>query len=121
MEGETPHNFIYENAIDGKVALTKGKRLNLVKKKKNRFFSILELNPETGRTHQIRKHLSENGFPIVGDAEYGSGVNFFQKGLYLSATGLKFQHPVNSEMVELQIEMPKKFIIQEDFDDISGS
>lgn len=115
VEGETPHNFIYENAIDGKAALTKGKRLKLYKKE-GKFFSLLELNPETGRTHQIRKHLSENGFPIVGDIEYGSRVNFFQKkGLYLFAAGLKFQHPVSSETMEIQMELPKKFIIQDDF------
>lgn len=119
--GEVPQNFIYENVIEGKAALTKGKRLKLIKKK-DRLFSLLELNPETGRTHQIRRHLSENGFPIVGDIEYGSGENFFQKkGMYLSAAGLKFQHPVNSETVKLQLEMPKKFIIKPDFNDIHGS
>lgn len=114
VEGETLHNFVYENAIDGKEALTKGKRLKLFRKR-DRFFSLLELKPETGRTHQIRKHLSQNGFPIVGDKEYGTGEVFFQKkGLYLTAIGLNFEHPISFEIVELRLEFPKKFVIPDD-------
>ena len=115
VEGETPPNFVYENAIDGKEAITKGKRQMLFRRK-DRFFSLLELNPETGRTHQIRRHLSLNGYPIVGDKEYGTGEEFFpKKGLFLTAIGLKFVHPINSEFIELKLQYPKKFIIRGSF------
>lgn len=65
---------------------------------------------ETGRTHQIRVHLSYIGHPILGDTVYGAkkavpGLN----GQCLHAVGLQFIHPRSGELVELSCPLPEEF------------
>ncbi len=75
-----------------------------------RSLSQLEVELKTGRTHQIRVHLSHLGFPLCGDAKYGDFVlnkALLQQGLkrmYLHAQRLEFRHPTNGE--RLTIEAP---------------
>lgn len=57
--------------------------------------SLLEVQIESGRKHQIRVHLASVGFPVVGDRLHGSGKN--EKDLQLAAVSLKFQCPVTGE------------------------
>jgi 23S rRNA pseudouridine1911/1915/1917 synthase len=54
--------------------------------------TLLKVELETGRKHQIRLQLSQHGFPIVGDPKYGSSSPFPQ-GIALHARGLQFAHP----------------------------
>lgn len=61
-------------------------------------FSLLELELKTGRTHQIRVHLSQIGRPIVGDTMYG-GIP--AKRLYLHSLRAEFIHPVTKEVMEI--------------------
>ncbi|MDD3303177.1 MAG: RluA family pseudouridine synthase [Candidatus Gracilibacteria bacterium] len=56
-----------KNPLNGKIAITHGKVLGYIDDK----FSVLEIKLETGRTHQIRVHLSSIGYPIIGDKIYG--------------------------------------------------
>ena len=64
-------------------------------------FSFLEVRPETGRTHQIRVHLSHLGFPITGDAMYGrKKENYESLAVHrqcLHASSLSFVHPLTGE------------------------
>ena len=65
--------------------------------------SLVEVRPETGRTHQIRVHLASIGFPICGDALYGRGAA--PAGLtrqFLHAHRLAFRHPATGERLELE-------------------
>lgn len=67
-------------------------------------FTMLELSLETGRTHQIRVHLSHMGHPVVGDRLYGS-----QKGLgrqALHAKTLGFYHPATKKFMEFDSSIP---------------
>jgi len=57
---------VYPDLIDGKEAITNYKLLKTYED-----YSLVELNPITGRTHQIRVHLKEIGHPIIGDVKYG--------------------------------------------------
>jgi len=69
--------------------------------------TLLELIPQTGRTHQLRVHLKFCGHPILGDKRYGRGSDF--KRLALHATTLGFYHPRREEFVEFQSDTPECF------------
>jgi 23S rRNA pseudouridine1911/1915/1917 synthase len=72
--------------------------------------SLLEVKPKTGRTHQIRVHLSAAGYPVVGDAVYGRDRKLAARlGLtrpFLHAARLGFDHPVTGKRVELEEPLP---------------
>ncbi len=74
--------------------------------------SLLEVTIKTGRTHQIRVHLSSQGHGIVGDDKYGDfDLNrrlqkLGLKRMFLHAWRLQFTHPASSERVELRAELP---------------
>lgn len=73
-------------------------------------YTLLQVNIETGRTHQIRVHLSEIGYPIVGDYTYSNGKNEFGiVGQCLHAESLKFRHPITNEEMYLEAELPQYF------------
>lgn len=73
-------------------------------------FTLLEVNIETGRTHQIRVHLSEIGYPIVGDYVYSNGKNPFNVvGQMLHSMRIEFKHPVTNKQMKLEAELPEYF------------
>jgi 23S rRNA pseudouridine1911/1915/1917 synthase len=73
-----------------------------------RDYSLLEVRPLTGRTHQIRVHLAAAGHPLAGDGRYGSArkakVGFSR--LFLHAHRLSFRHPGTGELVEFVSPLP---------------
>lgn len=90
---------------DGKKAVTHFKVL-----KRYSDCTLLKVVIETGRTHQIRVHLSEIGYPIIGDYTYSNGKNRFDvEGQMLHAYKIKFKHPTTNEEVEYTAELPKYF------------
>jgi RluA family pseudouridine synthase len=108
--GKTPENGVIDFEIDGLIAITDYKRNSFVPSLKNEFLSLLELSPKTGRTHQIRIHLSKLGFPIMGDKLYGKEDEVLKgKGLFLSAIGLELNHPITNELLKIEIPLPHKF------------
>ncbi|WP_248730095.1 MULTISPECIES: pseudouridine synthase [Halomonadaceae] len=71
-------------------------------------YSLMEARPLTGRRHQIRRHLSQRGYPIIGDAKHGKGNHnrFFRDRLdaprlLLAAVELSFMHPVEGARLTL--------------------
>jgi 23S rRNA pseudouridine1911/1915/1917 synthase len=66
----------------------------------------LEVRPQTGRTHQLRVQLAHHGYPIYGDAKYGS-VRLFDRAIALHARSLTFLHPVRYEPITLTAEIPR--------------
>lgn len=89
----------------GKEAITHFKVLKRYDK-----YTLLEINIETGRTHQIRVHLSQIGYPIVGDEVYSKGKNEWNiKGQCLHAKSLDFKHPVTNENMHLEAKIPQYF------------
>ncbi len=73
-------------------------------------WSLVECRLETGRTHQIRVHLSANGHPLVGDLLYGGKRDSYGlDGQALHAGVLGFVHPTSGEYMEFSKEPPKAF------------
>ena len=73
-------------------------------------YTLLQVNIETGRTHQIRVHLSHIGYPIVGDYTYSNGKNEFGVvGQCLHAKCLEFKHPITGAEMKLEAPLPKYF------------
>lgn len=72
--------------------------------------TLLEINLETGRTHQIRVHLSQIGYPIVGDMVYSNGKNKFGvQGQMLHAWKIKFMHPITGKEMKIEAPLPPYF------------
>ena len=70
-------------------------------------YSLVEVVLETGRTHQIRVHLSHIGHPLVGDGVYGRSSPLLDRQ-FLHANRLGFRHPVTGEPVEFRSELPQE-------------
>ncbi len=89
----------------GKEAITHFKVLERLKA-----FTLLEIKIDTGRTHQIRVHLSEIGYPVVGDSIYSNGRNpFGVEGQMLHAYRLEFKHPTTGKEMKLEAKLPEYF------------
>jgi len=77
-------------------------------------YSLLEAQLKTGRTHQIRVHLSHLGFPIAGDAKYGDFTRnkaLMKQGLkrmFLHAFSIAFAHPLTGEPMRLVAPLPEE-------------
>jgi tRNA pseudouridine65 synthase/23S rRNA pseudouridine1911/1915/1917 synthase len=71
-------------------------------------FSLLSLEPSSGRTHQLRIHLAKIGHPIVGDKTYGSLTT--SNKLMLHASSLKLHHPKTNKNLSFETEVPHKFV-----------
>ena len=90
--------------IDGYIATTLVKILD-----SNRQASYLELRIETGRTHQIRRHLADKRYPVLGDKKYaGTGyeISLQQPRQMLHAYRLIFPHPRTQETIRAIAPMP---------------
>ncbi|MDT7833238.1 RluA family pseudouridine synthase [Flavobacteriaceae bacterium S356] len=100
-----------QSLTDGKEAVSHFKVLQSVTSNRFEELNLVELSPETGRKHQLRKHMSELNNPILGDTAYGKeGLILKRKGLYLHASKLEFTHPFTEEYVVVESKLPKKFI-----------
>jgi len=69
-------------------------------------YTLLEVMPETGRTHQIRVHLAAIGFPVVGDKIYGVKAPFLTRQ-FLHACRLGFKLPSTGQYIEFESELPE--------------
>ncbi len=79
-------------------------------------YSLVQLEPRTGRKHQLRRHMKHIGHPIIGDAKHGKGIHnrYFARQLncprlLLACTGLGFTHPGSGEVLQLQASPGEAF------------
>ena len=80
-------------------------------------YSLLELRPQTGRKHQLRRHMAHLRHPIIGDTRHGDSRQnrYFREHhgltrLLLAATGLQFIHPHSGAAMDLQLDIPAAFL-----------
>ena len=105
----------------GKVAITNYKTLEVFENNKTPTLSLVECKLETGRTHQIRVHMSYKGNNIIGDKKYKKKYKKFKNidsklenlllkldRQYLHAKTLGFTHPVNGEKIEFSSFLPQE-------------
>ena len=79
-------------------------------------YALLELNPETGRRHQLRRHLAHVSHPIIGDSTYGKGRHnrlfeemFGVRRLLLACTRLEFAHPASGLRLAIDARPGEEF------------
>jgi tRNA pseudouridine65 synthase len=80
-------------------------------------FSLLEVRPETGRRHQIRKHFAHLRHPVIGDVRHGDNKhnNFFRDAwgiqrLLLHAVSMRFEHPHTGQIVDIEAKPDDLFL-----------
>jgi 23S rRNA pseudouridine1911/1915/1917 synthase len=74
-------------------------------------FTYVEFDIETGRTHQIRVHMSAIGHPILGDPLYASKADAKEEfGQYLHSYQIEFVHPITNKKLSFKCEPPQTFI-----------
>ena len=94
--------IVIDDITKGKNAITNYKVVS-----QNNLFTLVKVNIETGRTHQIRVHMRHLGYPILGDSVYGRKDN--EKRQMLHAYKLEFLHPVTGHQMEFTGEIPEDF------------
>lgn len=73
-------------------------------------YTLIEATLETGRTHQIRVHMTYVGHPLMGDTTYSNGKNEFGiEGQMLHAKLLGINHPITGKYMEFEVDVPKEF------------
>ena len=72
--------------------------------------ALVEARPKTGRTHQIRVHLSAYDFPILGDTLYGASKTNIIERPALHACSLTFHHPITDKLLTLSCDPPNDFL-----------
>lgn len=96
LEGHTVQRT---TAADGKRAITHYKAISHSKE-----HTLLEITLETGRTHQIRCHLSSIGHPLAGDDMYGGSLKFISRQA-LHCNKVIFTHPINHNVIEIKSQL----------------
>lgn len=116
VEGNTLDEGIFEDRLlkDTKLNISKidptGKE-SILKYKKigfNKNMSLVEIDLETGRSHQIRVQFASHNFPLYGDQKYNKNAKKGEQ-IALFAYKISFYHPVTKELITFSIEKPNRF------------
>ncbi|NND88437.1 MAG: RluA family pseudouridine synthase [Flavobacteriaceae bacterium] len=108
--GSMSSNGSITDAIDGKPAHTNYEVASSVTSQRFGTLNLLRIRLESGRRHQIRKHLAGIGNPILGDRDYSEPSQLLKgKGMYLHAYSIAFPHPETNEHVTLIDPLPGRF------------
>jgi 23S rRNA pseudouridine1911/1915/1917 synthase len=99
-----------DEPINGAPAQSNYAPSKTVRSLRSGFLTQVSLFPITGRTHQLRIHMTAIGHPILGDQKYGEPGNVLKgKGLFLASVELRFPHPVGGQEMTVSMDTPPKF------------
>lgn len=104
VHGQFIESKTFDSNIENKLAISHVKQLKYNEENNQ---SLVEVSIETGRKHQIRRHLSEAGFPIIGDRLYGNNNASDSKNLCLNSCYLSFISPVDN--LKKEYFLPQEF------------
>ena len=88
---------------NGKEAILNFKKLNY----KNNM-SLVEINLETGRSHQIRVQMANHGYPLFGDQKYNKTAKVGEQ-IALFAKKIEFIHPTTNELLTFELDLPNRY------------
>ena len=91
-------------AKNSKKAIT---HLKVIKRYKD--YTLVELELETGRTHQIRVHMAYIGYPVYNDPLYSNNKNTTEFGQFLHSKTIDFEHPITKEHMHFESDLPEEF------------
>ena len=119
LKGEFPHESCTVDAPIGRDKINRKKmtvtsdnskeaitHLKVIKRYKD--YTLVSLNLETGRTHQIRVHMNYIGYPVHNDPVYNT-ISTSDFGQFLHSTKLEFKHPITMSEIDLEIPLPTYF------------
>lgn len=104
-KNEKTNTSYVTNKSDGKLSILD---YTLVKTKNN--LSLVKINLQTGRSHQIRVQFSSRNYPLYGDHKYNKNfIDNNKEDIALIAKELSFYHPTTKELLHFEIDLPKKY------------
>ena len=110
VSGKLPGSGVVDLPIDGHASKTIFRSVDYIPSPMTQWLTLVDLFPETGRTHQLRIHMASLGHPIVGDNKYTKELPLLKgKGLFLTAVEINFVHPETKQEMGFAIEEPSKF------------
>ncbi len=98
-----------DTPLDGRPALSRWRAIRTTRSLKTDWVTQVDLFPVSGRTHQLRRHITELGHPILGDDLYTRGPVLRSAGLFLAAVEQRLVHPITGEDLHVRIEPPARF------------
>lgn len=103
---ETKTNLVYSTSDkkNGKLAITTYKRVLTTDK-----YTLLDISIKTGRKNQIRVHLNDINYPILGDKKYNLNKEKANR-MYLHAYYLEFIHPITNQILKFELDVPNDFL-----------
>ncbi len=108
VKGELRRKRVIKTPIEGKPAVTEVEPVEIFKGA-----TLLKVRIETGRKHQIRRHLAQIGHPVVGEFKYYRGSwkeeLLFAPRILLHSRKISFKHPETGKKIEVKSEVPEDF------------